>query len=216
MIKIAILASGSGTTAEAVVQGSEDGRLNAEVAVIIHNNPGAGVVNQPSIKRHGIATQCINGRTHPGSAPRGAMTDAESAAILQKIQEAGCDLVILLGYMKRIRGALLDAFGYTTDASARMLNTHAGPLPQTIGCYGSGIHQKVYELYKAGELTRTGPTLHQVSAGYDEGPIVQYADEVILQANDTPQTIEERVKKVERYVTPIGINTYIKKLKKET
>lgn len=210
--KIAILASGSGTTAEAVAQAVVGGTVDYQVGLVVHNNPHAGVKDQPSIRAAKIPTICINGKTHPRDTPGGAMTDAESAAILTAVTNADCTLVVLLGYMKLIRGALLDTFGYTKDKAGRMLNTHAGPLPQTAGCYGSGIHQRVFELFQAGELERTGPTLHQVSAGYDEGLVVQYADEVVLSATDTPQTIEERVREVERRVTPVGINKYLGEL----
>lgn len=211
--KIAILASGSGTTAEAVAQSTQDGRLNADIVLIITNNPNAGITDQPTIKKLKIQTQCINSKTHPsGTTRKGAMTDEESEAILQAVKKAGCDLVVLLGYMKQVRGALLDALGYNGGGPARMLNTHPGPLPETAGTYGHFTHEKVHRLYRAGKLTATGPTLHQVSAHYDEGPTVQYANEVILMPNDTPDTIEKRIREVERRVTPIGIGAYLKLL----
>lgn len=211
-LRIAILASGSGTTAEAVAQATQQDILNAEIALIVYNNPSAGIVQQPTIQHLNIPCICINGKTHPGASEKGSMTDSESRAILHAVQKAGCELVVLLGYAKRVRGELLETFGYYGSHDGRMLNTHPGPLPQTQGLYGHHVHEKVYELFKDGKLSKTGPTLHQVGADYDDGPVVQYADEVILSQKDSPHSIEERVREVERRMTPVGINTYIRNL----
>ncbi len=219
MTKLAILASGSGTTAEAVARATQSGVLDAEISLIVHNNPDAKVVDQPTIKRLPVATMCINSHTHPGpGAPRkGELTDTESMAIAEAAVQAGVDLVLLLGYMKRVRGALLDQFGFDASkhsraADARMLNTHPGPLPQTRGLHGSGVHQRVFELYQAGELARSGPTLHAVAEDYDTGPIVKHFDEVVITDQDTAQTIEDRVRAIEREMLPIGINEFVQDL----
>ncbi len=218
-MRVAILASGSGTTAEAFAQAVDSGRVDAEIGLIVHNNPDAGVVNQSTIKKLGVATRCINGKTQPepAGARRGELGDMESQAIADAIHESGSELVLLLGFMKRVRGALLAEFGYdptqhTEVVQARMLNTHPGPLPQTRGLHGFSVHQKVFELYANGELNTTGPTLHAVAAEYDMGPTVRYFDQVELSQADTPQTIEDRVREVEREMLPIGVHEFIQSL----
>ena len=212
MPKIAILASGSGTTAQAALQATTDGRLDAEIALIIHNNPSAGVKDLPEVAEQNVNTICINGKTHPGEAEKGSMTDAESQAVLDAVNDAGCDLVALLGYMKRVRGALLEELGYQEDRPARIANTHPGPLPETTGLHGTLVHQKVFELYQNGKLSKTGPTLHQVSAKYDEGPIIRYFDDVDIRSKDSAESIEQKVRAVERQMIPIGINQYLKEI----
>ncbi len=209
MKKIAILASGSGTTAEAVAIATQNGTLQAEIALIVINNPTAEIKNQPSIATLKIPVVCINSRTHPGDTEKGSMTDAESQAILSAVEATNCELVVLLGYMKKVRGPLLDKLGEKHGRLGRILNTHPGPLPETAGLHGESTHEEVFKLYKSGQLTHTGPTLHQVTAGYDEGSIVQFASLVELQDSDTVSSIESRVRTVEREQTPIGIQNYL-------
>ncbi len=219
-MRLAILASGSGTTAEAVAQATRSGQLEAEIGLIIHNNAGAKVVEQPTVRELLIPTMCINGLSHPdvGVVRKGEMGDNESQAVVDAIKSVDAELVLLLGYMKRVRGALLDQYGYNPEihsevTDARMLNTHPGPLPQTMGLHGSQVHQHVYELYQARELAVTGPTLHAVAEDYDTGPTVRYFDMVDLSDADTAESIEDRVRAVEREQLPVGIQFFIEQLR---
>ena len=218
-MKVAILASGSGTTAEAFAQAIEAGKVEAEIGLVVHNNPGAKVVEQPTIKRMNIPTRCINGKTQeePNGIRKGELSDAESQAIVDAVHWSGSEVVLLLGFMKRVRGALLDEFGFdparhSVATDARMLNTHPGPLPETEGLYGTGVHERVFELSKLGKLSVTGPTLHVVAADYDTGPVVQFFDQVQIGPDDTAITIEERVREVEREQMPLGVHDFIQSI----
>lgn len=216
-IRIAILASGSGTTAEALLQKIDEDLLDVEPVLIIHNNPDAGIVDQPAVNKLGLKKVCINTRMYPRNGDgtkKGELSDAESEAIVAALKENEIDLVLLLGYMKRVRGALMTEYGFNPDAhkkatDCRMLNIHPGPLPETTGLYGSYVHQRVYELYKEGKLTKTGPTLHAVSEGYDEGPVVKFFDEITLRDQDTAESIESRVRSVERERLYEGISDFV-------
>jgi len=215
--KIAILASGKGTTAEALLQKVRDGLLAVNPVLIIHNNPNAGVVNQATVKELGVKTLCINTKMYPrgdDGTKQGSISDAESDAMVAALQGAEVELVLQLGYMKHVRGALLETYGFipgrhSVAKDARLLNVHPGPLPQTKGLYGSGVHQRVYELYQHGELDKTGPTLHTVSKRYDDGPVVRYFDDVDLSVTDTPETIEHRVREIERDKLYLGVKDFI-------
>jgi phosphoribosylglycinamide formyltransferase-1 len=164
---VGILASGSGTTAEAFVRATQNGKVNAEVGLVVCNNSPqkakiydriAGLNNEFGLS---IPVLRISGFTHPeGPGESGEQTLGESEAIAEEVGKAGCDLVTLMGYMKRIRGPLLDVYGWWPGISSlsdiRMLNTHPGPLPQTEGLFG--IH--VQEAVLASGLGYSAHTVH--------------------------------------------------------
>src|SRR3989344_1614479 len=121
---IAILASGSGSTAEAFIHATQDGRVAAEIGLVICNNPpeNAGIfarVDRLSQQyRLDIETTEISSRTHPeGNVGRG-QTLAESAAICERISRGGFAHVALMGYMKVVRGELIEEYGWLPHFSS--------------------------------------------------------------------------------------------------
>lgn len=213
---IAILASGSGSTAEAFIHATQDGRVDAEVGLIVCNNPPERAGIYARVARlnvqYGlqIETAEISGRTHPqGDVGRG-QTLAESAAICEKIAEKGFAHVALMGYMKMIRGDLLDCYGYVPGRhhaiyEASMSNTHPGPLPETEDTYGIHTARRVLEL----GLPASRHTVHVVAAGIDLGPsIAEHPVDVL--PGDTPQDLFNRVQIVEKATLPYALDRFIK------
>src|SRR5487761_1173029 len=138
---VAVLASGSGSTAEAFIHASQDGRVAAEVGLVVCNNPPEKADIFARINRlnqlYGLDIEAIeiSGRTHPdGNVGRG-QTLAESAAICERINRGGFAHVALMGYMKMVRGELIEEYGWKPSFGsiyqARITNTHPGPLPET-------------------------------------------------------------------------------------
>jgi len=213
---VAILASGGGTTAEAFIRACAAGQVAAEVTLIICNNPDAGVfarveqLNQ-ELGLH-IATELISSKTHPAAegeaVAQGCQTAAEEAAVLEALQATKFDLVLLLGYMKRVGPSIIKAFGwqpeYSSPYQAQMLNTHPGLLPETIGHYG--IHVQEYVLEKG--LAYAGQTLHVVSEKYDEGPTVA-EHKVPVEPGDTPESLFARVQATEKQYLPIDVEAFL-------
>ena len=214
LAKVAILSSGEGTTAEAVIKAWANDPDAPMVNLVICNNPGAGIFKR-LIKLNKdyeliIEATLINSQTHPGSgAKKGEQTKAEEEAILNKILAGNFDLILLAGYMKKIGPKLVREFGwrsdYTSPYQAMMVNTHPGLLPNTIGYMG--VHVQEYVL---NNKLKAGHSLHVVSEGYDEGPVVA-EHEVPVEPNDTPETLFERVKASERKYLPHDLADFIGK-----
>lgn len=201
--RIAILASGSGSTAEAFVRETQRRGYALDIRLIISNNPDAFVLERAKNLNAELGlsmeTAVINSHTRPAAKPivHGEQTEEEQAALLSLLRKHDIDLVLLLGYMKRVGQNLLDAYGwlpaYTSVYQARMLNTHPGLLPQTIGTHGRGTQE--FTLEKG--MPEGGQTLHVVAAEYDTGPTVA-EHRVPVEANDTPDTLFARVQAVEK------------------
>lgn len=211
---IAVLASGSGSTAEAFIHATQDGRVAAEVGLIICNNPPekAGIFARAAKlnKLYGLDIEVaeISSRTHPdGNVGRG-QTLSESAAICEKVGSGGYAHVALMGYMKMVRGELIEEYGWqpthTSIYQARMTNTHPGPLPETEDTYGIHTSERVLEL----GMSVSRHTVHLVAAGIDRGPkIAEHPVEVV--EGDTAQSLFDRVQIVEKAALPYALGKFL-------
>ena len=179
-MRLAVLASGAGTTLQAVLDAIARGELAAEVGLVISNNGGSGALARA--RAAGLPVLHLSGQTHPEPA-------ALDQAIVDSLSEHGTELVLLAGYMKKLGPRTLQAF------RKRILNTHPALLPKFggQGMYGARVHAAVIA---AGEPV-TGVTIHLVEDEYDTGPIVAQA-EVPVAPDDTPETLAARVQERER------------------
>lgn len=212
---VAILASGGGTTAEAFIHATQDGRVDAEVGLVICNNPPekAGVFDRVAKLRDqyglDIKTMVISSRTHPAGATGRGQTLEESAAICAEVAAGNFSHVALMGYMKRVLGELVQEYGYLPHFSsvyqARMSNTHPGPLPETEDTYGIHTQERVLEL----GLSVSKHTLHLVSTGIDRGPILA-EHPLDVQPDHTPQDLFDRVQAVEKAALPDALDRFLK------
>ncbi len=221
---IAVLASGSGSTMEAFVHASQDGIVDAEIHVVISDKPCEGSferVNRLN-KLYGLEIRAVeaNRMLYPGGEQERGQTLEESEVICRVISDAQCSLVVLMGYMRIVapEGDLMKEYGWHPDYSmmetdnsphgileARMLNTHPGILPETTDTYGIHTQSRVLEL----GLDTTAHTVHAVSAGVDKGPIFT-EHEVPVFSDDDPQTLFDRVQRIEKAYLPIDIDKFIK------
>lgn len=213
---IAILASGSGSTAEAFIHATQDGRVDAEVGLVVCNNPSdkAGIYNKVDRlnRLYGldIETTEISGKTHPdGNIGRG-QTLAEAAAICDRVSRGGFGHIALMGYMKMVRGELVKEYGWLPHFSsiyqARMSNTHPAPLPETEDTYGIHASERVLEL----GLSASKHTVHVVASGIDRGPIIaEHPVEIV--SGDTPQDLFDRVQIVEKTALPYALDNFLRK-----
>lgn len=214
--RVAILASGGGTTAEAFILAAIKGTIDVQTELVICNNPDAGIFERIHRlnKHYGLAidTKLINARSHPAktdeTVEHGRQTEAEEQAILRILRAGKYDAVCLMGYMKKIGPGIVRAFGwlsdYTSPYQANLLNTHPGLLPATKGLYG--IHVQEYVL--AHTLPFGGQSLHLVSEKYDDGPVIA-EHQVAVAPEDTPEMLFERIKTVEKKYLPTDIATFI-------
>jgi phosphoribosylglycinamide formyltransferase-1 len=179
--RIGFLASGTGSTFEAVVAACRAGDLPLDPVVIIGNNGEAGVFDRA--QRLGITPLHISAKT-AGDAV------AADAAIAAALDNAKVDLVVLAGYLKMLGPAVLAAF------EGRIINTHPALLPKFggPGMYGMNVHRAVLA---AGETT-TGVTVHVVDEKYDHGPVLAQAT-LLVEPDDTIETLAARVQAREKH-----------------
>ncbi len=215
---VAILASGSGTTAEAFIRSIVKEHPELTVPLVICNNSKAGVLERISKLNaelgFDIKTVLINGQTHPAVSNevvgRGQQSIAEQNAILEALSSYKIDLVLLLGFMKHIGDKIVDSYGwqpsYKSIYQARMLNTHPGLLPETKGLFGIHVQEEVLRQ----QHPEAGQSLHIVSTGYDEGPVVfEHRVEVML--DETAGELFERVQQTEKAHIASDVADFVRK-----
>jgi phosphoribosylglycinamide formyltransferase 1 len=217
--RVAILASGSGSTAEAFIRATQNPLtskwVNAEVGLVVCNNKPekAGIYDRIARLNEEfglcIKTEHISSATHPGDKTGpGEMTMDESVAICNLMSQNKIDHIALMGFMKKVSGLVLDMYGYHKGANkyeTRMSNTHPGPLPETKGTFGVHASERVLELgMKASRIT-----MHLVSANYDEGPIIA-EHEVRVPVDCDAQGLFDRVQVIEKLMLPIALGDFFR------
>ena len=176
MLKMAVLVSGGGTNLQAILDAIDSGTItNAEVSVVISNNPGAYALKRAEKK--GIDAVCVSPKNFESR-------EAFNEALLARIQSYGVDLVVLAGCLVVIPKIMVDAY------PNRIINVHPALIPSFCGTGYDGL--KVHEAALARGVKVTGATVHFVDAGTDTGPIIlQKAVEVC--EGDTPEILQRRV-----------------------
>lgn len=178
-MKISFLASRGGSSAKFLIAAMRDGRLNAEPGILITNNRDSAIFHW--CLDNAIDVRHISAKTHRGE-------DNADEAIALVLKNAGSDLVVCSGYMKKIGPQTLSAF------DGRILNIHPALLPGFggKGMYGDHVHTVVLA---AGEK-ESGATVHVVNAEFDDGPIVLQL-KVPIVGGDTVETLRVRVQAIE-------------------
>ncbi len=192
-IKLGMMASGSGTNVEAIASAIASGKLNAEISVIIYNNPGAKVVERA--KRYGIPAILLNHREYK------SRQDLD-AKIVETFREYDVEMVVMAGWMRIITEVLLDAF------PDKVINIHPSLLPSFRGAHG------VEDALKAG-VKITGCTVHIARLEVDNGPILIQAAVPIL-PEDTAETLHARIQIQEHQIFPQAIAIAAAKIKQES
>ncbi|QDH13941.1 phosphoribosylglycinamide formyltransferase [Formicincola oecophyllae] len=170
-VPTAVLISGRGSNMEALLAASRDPAFPAEITLVLSNNPGAPGL--ASAAKQGIEAMAIDHR------PFGRDREAHERALQEVLVAHGIQLVCLAGYMRVLTPWLVGRW------EGRMLNIHPALLPKFPGLH---THERALE---AGE-GQHGCTVHLVTAGVDEGPILGQASVPVL-AGDTPATLGARV-----------------------
>ena len=164
MTRVAILASGTGSNAKALIDYfSNDPSI--EVAAVCSNRKNAGVLDiaqEASIDNFSFSK-----------------VEMQEGALLEKLKSRDIDWVLLSGFLLKIPSEFL---GFFED---RILNIHPSLLPKFggKGMYGMNVHTAVFE----SEESESGMTIHRVTEGYDEGDIAFQASVDISQCNSAEE-----------------------------
>lgn len=169
--RIVILASGSGSIAQAIIDAQQKGELKVEIVCVISDQVDAKVLDRAGSA--GISTQVI---------PMTSDRSEWDQQIIGGLTDLHPDLVVSAGFMRILSAECVSKF--------RILNSHPALLPLFPGAHA------VRDALAAGVI-KTGTTIHWVDSGVDTGEIIAQ-EEVEISASDTEESLHERIKIVER------------------
>ena len=180
-LRLGVLGSGKGSNFRALMERINDGRLDAEVRIVISDVEDAGIL---SLARD---FQIPGLYVRPGRF-RAKLEPEVEKDVVRLLREASVELVILAGFMRIAKQSLLEAF------PRKIINIHPSLLPKFPGL------EAWKQALAAGE-TVTGCTVHYVEAGIDTGEILGQRTVPIL-ADDTPDRLHVRIQKAEHVLLP--------------
>ena len=181
-LQLGIMASGDGTNFEAIAKAIDDGKLNAKIGVVIHNNPDAKVKERA--KQYDIPTVLVDHREYE----KRENFDHEIVAVLKAY---GADWVVMAGWMRIITQVMLDGY------PKRIINIHPSLLPSFKGI-------KAVEQALEAKVQITGCTAHLVDLEVDSGKIIMQAAVPVL-PDDTVETLHDRIQQQEHHILPSAI-----------
>lgn len=182
---ILILASGSGTNFQALVDASRQRDFPGDVVAVGCNNPQAFVLERAA--RSGIESFTVNHRDFDSR-------EAFDAALLAHIQRYNPDVILLAGFMRILTTDFVRAF------RGRLLNIHPSLLPRYTGL---NTHQRALD---AGDVMH-GVSIHFVTEELDGGPVIAQA-QVAIEAEDTADILAEKVQQKEHLLYPIVLRWF--------
>jgi phosphoribosylglycinamide formyltransferase-1 len=180
--RLGVLISGRGSNLQAIIDAIADGRLRAEIAIVISNVHEAYGLTRAAAA--GIATRVMPHREW-------ASREAYDTALVEQLRRAQVDCVCLAGFMRLLSPAFIDAF------PNRILNIHPSLLPAFPGV---NAQRQAFEH----GVKITGVTVHLVDPQLDAGPIVLQAA-VPVRDDDTAETLAERMLAEEHQLYPAAI-----------
>jgi len=178
-LRIAVFASGNGSNFQALADAAREGRLGADIRLLVCDRPDAFVVQRAEAA--GIPAYVFRPRDYPSR-------ETYEKEILAELERLGIELVVLAGYMRILTNVLVDAY------AGRMINIHPSLLPAFPGV--NAIRQALEYGVKV-----TGVTVHFVDGGVDTGPIIAQ-EALAVEENDTEETLAERIHRIEHRLLP--------------
>jgi phosphoribosylglycinamide formyltransferase-1 len=187
-LKLGVLGSGKGSNFRAVVERINDGKLDAEVRIVVSDVPDAGILSYA--RDYQIPALYV----HPGKF-RTKLEEEVEQDIVRLLQEANVELVVLAGFMRVVKQPLLEAF------PRAIINIHPSLLPDFPGL-------EAWKQALAAGVSFTGCTVHYVEAGVDTGQIIDQRKVPIL-PTDTPELLHARIQEAEHELLPTVIQNLV-------
>jgi phosphoribosylglycinamide formyltransferase-1 len=186
MLSIVTLISGRGSNFEAIVKTAQKDHWPVKFAGVIANTSAAKGLEFASSQ--GIPAFAIEHREH-------ASRESFDAALIEQIDALGADLVVLAGFMRILTP------GFIRHFEGRLINIHPALLPAFPGLH---THERALE---AG-VAEHGATVHFVTEGVDEGPIICQASVPVLPGDD-PDSLAARVLAAEHQIYPRAVKWFL-------
>jgi phosphoribosylglycinamide formyltransferase-1 len=180
--RIAVLISGRGSNLQALIDAVADGRLRAEIAIVISNKADAYGLERA--RAAGIATLSIGHRDYP-------TRDAFEEVLVRELRARDVSLVCLAGFMRLLGRTFLDAFPNA------ILNIHPSLLPSFPGVDAQR------QAWEHGAKV-AGATVHFVTGELDGGPIIRQSAVPVLD-DDTAETLAARILEEEHRIYPEAV-----------
>ncbi|MGE0642197.1 MAG: phosphoribosylglycinamide formyltransferase [Nitrospira sp.] len=188
-LRLAVLASGRGSNLQAIIDAIETGQVQAQIVCVISNKRDAVALERA--RNHRLKDVFVDPKPFTG---RPDSREAYDQAVLKILQQHEVELVLLAGYMKIVTAVLVDAY------ANRMMNIHPSLLPSFPGL---DVQRKAMEW----GCKLAGCTVHFVTEGVDEGPIIIQAAVPIL-GGDTAETLAERILVQEHKIYPRAVQLF--------
>jgi phosphoribosylglycinamide formyltransferase-1 len=181
-LKLGVLASGSGSNLQAIIDEAAAGLIPVEVVMVLSDKPDAYALARA--EKAGIPTAVVL----PGDY---ATREEYDAKVVKLLTLAGAEAVALAGYLRIVTTVLLEAF------PQKVLNIHPALLPSFSGLHGQ---RQAFEY----GVKVAGCTVHFVDSGLDSGPIILQAPVPVLE-NDTEETLTARILEQEHIIYPLAL-----------
>ena len=188
-LRIAVLASGRGSNLQALIDAIEAGKVQATIVAVISNKKDAVALERA--RKHRLPDLFVDPKPFAG---RPDSREAYDRALLEVLEKHDVELVLLAGYMKIVTGVLVNAY------ANRMMNIHPSLLPSFPGL---DVQKKAIDW----GCKLAGCTVHFVTEGVDEGPIILQAAVPILD-HDTSETLAARILVQEHKIFPRAVELF--------
>ncbi|MBI3357783.1 MAG: phosphoribosylglycinamide formyltransferase [Nitrospirae bacterium] len=188
-LRVAVLASGRGSNLQAIIDAIEAGQVQARIVAVISNKKEAPALDRA--RKHGLRDLFVDPKPFAG---RPDSREAYDRALLETLRQHDVELVLLAGYMKIVTAVLVSAY------ANRMMNIHPSLLPSFPGL---DVQRKAIDW----GCKLAGCTVHFVTEGVDEGPIILQAAVPILD-QDTPDTLAVRILEQEHKIYPRAVQLF--------
>ncbi len=187
-MKIAVLVSGGGTNLQALIDYEKNSKdCPYKIQIVIADTKKAFALERA--QKAGIETKIVSpfavlGEEKAKQCSKEEKRIAVSDAALKAAKNAGCDAIVLAGWLTVLSGKIIEEY------SNRIVNLHPALLPKFggVGMWGHNVHEAVLA---AGE-TESGCTVHLVDSGCDTGKILVQKKVPVLKG-DTPETLYARI-----------------------
>ena len=192
-MNIAIFVSGNGTNLQAIIDAVRTGKIMAKITLVVSDKKDAYALTRA--QKANIETFILENK---GFKKR----EDYDKVVVKELEKRNVDLVILAGFMR------LASSYFVKKYKDKMMNIHPSLLPAFKGTHG------IKDAFESG-IKETGVTVHFVDEKLDHGPIIMQ-EKVNIDKNDTLETLEEKIHKVEHRLYPETIRLFAEgKLKVE-